>query len=283
MSSKPTNSASKKRETTASLGNNYNGKASKKKKIRSATAAAAERDALRQATGYIPLSLSDIHDQVMDLCRRLPPIPDGGFALPDNPTTTPTGSEDDARNSENHHDQKSPARTKATSTTVLPQPTVPCRVDKIALKQWAATTQALIEEYSFVVSNVSVATYKWGTDRSGAADQNLSLLGNELARSQELLTSRLAPRLNDILCPVVTTVTAKTVTTKQEDGTEVRENFYVHSYEDVDYVQMCFNSLARNAPHLRHLLLANWDKVLNAISDYQLAQNKDNESSRGLY
>ena len=264
MSSKAT-ATTKKRE--ASLLDKAGGTtrataASKKKKVRSS---AAEREELRKATGYTPLTLSDIHDRIVDLCHRLPRLPEGGFVL-----DTPLPAANDAT-------------VKGSVKSLIPQPTVPCTVDKVALKAWAAATQGIIEEYSFIISNVSVATYKWGTDRSGAADQNLGLLGTELARSQEMVTSRIAPRLNDILCPVVTTLTGKTVTTKQEDGTEIKENYFVHSYEDVDYVQMCFNSLGRNAPHLRHLLLSNWDKVLNALDDYQLAQTKDTDSSRGLY
>ena len=43
------------------------------------------------------------------------------------------------------------------------------------IREWAATLQAVLEEFNLLVCCVSTATYKWGTDRSGAADQNLSL------------------------------------------------------------------------------------------------------------
>jgi len=123
----------------------------------------------------------------------------------------------------------------------------------------------------------------WGTDRSGAADQNLSLLSSELVRSQEQILSRVAPKLNDVLAPVVTLLTDKTITMKEEDGREVKQNFFVTTPEDPDYVDLCYNVLARNAGLLRQLLLANFDKLLMTIHDYLQAQHKDSQhDARGF-
>ena len=72
-----------------------------------------------------------------------------------------------------------------------------------AIREWAATLQAILEEFNLLVCCVATATYKWGTDRSGAADQNLSLLSGELGSSQDQISSTVTPRLTNVLAPVV--------------------------------------------------------------------------------
>ena len=42
--------------------------------------------------------------------------------------------------------------------------------------EWAAQLQAVIEIFNLFLSLVSAATYKWGTDRSGAAQSKLGTL-----------------------------------------------------------------------------------------------------------
>eukprot|EP00429_Kryptoperidinium_foliaceum_P038452 CAMPEP_0176168262 /NCGR_PEP_ID=MMETSP0120_2-20121206/86109_1 /TAXON_ID=160619 /ORGANISM="Kryptoperidinium foliaceum, Strain CCMP 1326" /LENGTH=167 /DNA_ID=CAMNT_0017505951 /DNA_START=151 /DNA_END=654 /DNA_ORIENTATION=+ len=76
-------------------------------------------------------------------------------------------------------------------------------INEDAVREWAATLQAVLEEFNLVVCCVSTATYKWGTDRSGAADQNLSLLSAEIAASQDQIASAVTPRLTNVLAPVV--------------------------------------------------------------------------------
>lgn len=154
---------------------------------------------------------------------------------------------------------------------------------KKEIRQWAMTMQSVMEEFHLLVACVSPATYAWGTDRSGAADQNLGLLSSEFLRAQEQLHSRVTPRLNDVLAPVVSLITDKTVTTKTEDGVETKQNYFMNTYEDPEYVDFCFRMLARNAVSMRQVVLANFDKLLRAIHDFLQAQVMDTQShSRGF-
>ena len=95
----------------------------------------------------------------------------------------------------------------------------------------------------------------------------------------------MTPRLNDVLAPVVTLVTDKTVTTKHDDDekTETKQNYFVTTQEDPDYANLCFCILARNAELLRQVVLANFDKLLQAVQDYLTAMHKDSQhDSRGF-
>lgn len=216
--------------------------------------------------GYKQMSLQDIHDRIQALCLRVPEIPESNFALPKhtkNAPTTKSGEEEEE--------------------STVPRPKNPCPYDKEEIRKWAASLQIVVEEFNLLVSCVSPATYIWGTDRSGAAEQNLSLLSGELVRSQEQIMARVTPRLNDVLAPVVTLVTDKTVTKKLKDGTEIKQNYFATTLEDPEYVDMCFTILARNAPLLRQVLLANYDKLLQSIEDYLAAQHKDSQhDARGF-
>lgn len=222
------------------------------------------RATFHREVGYKQMSLQDIHDRIQALCHRVPEIPESNF-LPkhtNGATTEKSGGEDES---------------------TVPLPKNPCLYDKEEIRKWAASLQIVVEEFNLLVSCVSPATYIWGTDRSGAAEQNLSLLSGELVRSQEQIMARVTPRLNDVLAPVVTLVTDKTVTTKLEDGTEIKQNYFATTLEDPEYVDMCFTILARNAALLRQVLLANYDKLLQSIEDYLAAQHKDSQhDARGF-
>lgn len=242
----PGNEGSKKRPSAAI------GKAAGKKAKKD-----EERKALHKDLDYTPLSLEDVQLQLKKILKKIPIVPEDGFKISDD-------------------GGKSEQQSKET----VPVPTKKCGYDKVALKNWAIAMQHVIEEVGYLMPNVSVATYRWGTNRSGAADQNLSLLLTEIARSQDQINGRVSPRLNDILCPVVTLLTDKTVTTKAEDGTEIKQNYFLHTYEDTEYVELCFASLGRNAGAIRHLMIANLDKILSALTDYLTADGKDKDSSR---
>ncbi len=82
------------------------------------------------------------------------------------------------------------------------------------IRQWAGQLQAVLEEFNLLVCCISTATYKWGTDRSGAADQHLALLSGELAASQDQISSTVTPRLTNVLAPVVDLVVDRIITTK---------------------------------------------------------------------
>ena len=222
----------------------------------------AVRAALHAEIGYQPVSLQDIHDRIVELCRRVPPVPVSGFAL----------LEDEGK-----------AQPKDTArTATIPVAQTPCPYDKAQIRAWAAALQTVLEEFHLIVALVSAATYRWGTDRSGAADQNLGLLSNELARSQEQILGRVSPRINDVLAPVVSLLTDKTVTTKT-DTAEIKQNYFIQVHEDPDYVHLCYAAAARNAVTMRQVVLANFDKLLQSLQDYLQAQTNDSQhDARGF-
>jgi hypothetical protein len=219
-----------------------------------------DQDAFHVEIGYSELSMEDIHARIQDLCRGVPKIPDSKFAEKEG------GKGSDSSG----------------SRETLPQPIQEFHFNKTEIREWATSLQTVLEEFHLLVACVSPATYAWGTDRSGAADQNLSLLSNEFMRAQEQLIARVSPRLNDVLAPVVTLVTDKTVTEKV-DGKEVKQNYFITTHEDPDYANLCYTILARNAASLRQVVIANFDKLLRAVHDFLNAQHKDNQhDSRGF-
>lgn len=155
-------------------------------------------------------------------------------------------------------------------------------LEEKVVREWAAQLQAVLEEFNLLVCCVATATYKWGTDRSGAADQNLSLLSGELGSSQEQIASTVTPRLTNVLAPVVDLVIEKTVTTTNKDGMEVKENHFTRKLVDPDFVKLCHKILARNAPLLRQVVLSNFHKLLRCLKDYLKAQKNDTQHSRGF-
>jgi hypothetical protein len=150
------------------------------------------------------------------------------------------------------------------------------------VRDWAAQLQAVLEEFNLLVCCVATATYQWGTDRSGAADQNLSLLSGELAASQEQIASTVTPRLTNVLAPVVDLVVEKVVTKKVDGEKEVKENHYTRKLVDPDFVKLCHQILARNAPLLRHVVLANFQKLMQCLKDYIQAHQKDGQHNRAF-
>ncbi|KAL3942462.1 MAG: hypothetical protein SGBAC_003346 [Bacillariaceae sp.] len=150
------------------------------------------------------------------------------------------------------------------------------------IKEWAATLQATLEDFNLIVCCVATACYKWGTDRSGAADQHLSLLSGELGSSQDQISSTVTPRLTNILAPVVDLVIEKVVTTKNDKGEEVKVNEFTRKLVDPEFVVLCHRILARNAHMLRQVVLSNFQKILKALNDYLKAQKNDTQHSRGF-
>jgi len=155
-------------------------------------------------------------------------------------------------------------------------------LDEDAVRDWAAQLQAILEEFNLLVCCVATATYKWGTDRSGAADQNLSLLCGELGASQEQISSAVTPRLTNVLAPVVDLVIEKTVKTTDEHGRETKENHFTRKLVDPDFVALCHKILVRNAPLLRHVVLSNFNKLIRVTKDYLKSQKNDVQHSRGF-
>ena len=238
--------------------------ASKKKKSDSAAAGTSSNgnggkgkaDGDVDGDDFTMLTLDDILTKLELLCHRVPPIPEGNFRI-----------------STEGNDTKATATTTGTDDIII---------DETKTKEWAATLQAVLEEFNLYVCFVATATYRWGTDRSGAADQNLNLLSGEMAASQDQISSTVTPRLTNVLAPVVDLVIDKTTTTKDKNGVEIKENHFKRELVDPDFLSLCHKILARNAPLLRQVVLSNFHKSLQTLKDYLKAQKNDTQHSRGF-
>ncbi len=213
--------------------------------------------------------LEDIGSKIELLCKKVPDIPEDNFIKSNG------GKENgEANNSE------------------------PI-IDEVATREWAAQLQIVLEEFNLCICCVGTATYKWGTERSGAGDQNLNLLLSEISSSQDQISTYVTPRLTNLLVPVVDLVIEKTVTYQQEttiessdkDSTnqdpkrrvaEVKENHYTRKLVDPAFLALCHKILARNAPLLQRVVLSNFHKVLAAIKDFLKAQQNDMQHSRSF-
>jgi hypothetical protein len=152
-----------------------------------------------------------------------------------------------------------------------------------AVKSWATQMQTVIEEFNLLLCCISTATYKWGTDRSGAADQNLGLLNSELTNAQDQISSSISQKLTNVLAPVVELVSYKTVVTNNpETGEKTKLNYFKTQDNDPDFMILCNKVLCRNAVMLRMVLMTNFHKVEKCITDYIQATKKDGEHSRGF-
>ena len=83
------------------------------------------------------------------------------------------------------------------------------------IKAFASALQTTIEEYNLLLSLVSSATYQWGVDRSGASQQNLSVMNSELQQCQEVITSVVSGRLSNVLCPAVDVLVGRVEVVKE--------------------------------------------------------------------
>jgi hypothetical protein len=153
--------------------------------------------------------------------------------------------------------------------------------NKDEVKKWAAQMQTIIEEFNLSMCCVASATYKWGSDRSGAADQSLTLLSAELGNAQDQISSSLSPRLSNVLSPAVELVTSKvTIKKNKETEEEIRTNLYTYEMVDPAYVEHSHQVLCRNAHMLRHVILTNFEKISRCIVDYIEASTKDSQTHR---
>jgi hypothetical protein len=78
-------------------------------------------------------------------------------------------------------------------------------------------------------------------------------------------------------------VTDKTVTVKADDGcTETKQNYFITTVEDPDYVDLCYTVPAKNAVLLRQVVLSNFDKLLQAVEDHLAAHKDSQHDARGF-
>lgn len=217
----PSSSSSKKRKafTSASASNNKkdggggnsNGKkANPGLKNGGGNKSAGEGDDDHSNNDFALLTLEEIREKVSTLCNRVPAIPSNNFYL----SSKTSGASGDGNDDEDTNNDDKPTNN---NMTTLEDDVV----DEVSTREWAAQLQAVLEEYNLLVCCVATATYRWGTDRSGAADQNLNLLNGELASSQDSISSTVTPRLTNVLAPVVDLVIDKTVTTYRDVAGDV--------------------------------------------------------------
>ena len=168
--------------------------------------------------------------------------------------------------------------------------------DKETVTEWASQLQTVLEEFNLLLNLITPASYKWGSERSGAADQNLTALNTELSASQEQIQSSVAPRLTNILSPMVDMVVCEstyieTTTTnnnnkEKEDGVKttttkkVKTNKFSREEVDPAFLKLCRKILCRNAKYLRQVVLANFHKVIVCLQDYLNATKKDSIHDR---
>jgi hypothetical protein len=74
---------------------------------------------------------------------------------------------------------------------------------RASVRSFASELQIAVEEYNLLLSLVSSATYRWGVDRSGASQQNLSVMSAELQQCQDVISNVVSSRLSNVLCPAV--------------------------------------------------------------------------------
>ena len=98
-----------------------------------------------------------------------------------------------------------------------------------------------------------------------------------------------------MLTPVVDLVVDKTITTKtrrskengataegDDDVVEEKKNVFTRHLEDPDFVHLCYEILARNAPMMRLVVITNFQKMQQVIRDYLAAQNNETQHSHRL-
>lgn len=265
MSSPPPENSKKKKRKASSGKEDADPNPAKKKSVAAGSIKKKEKSK-GDEDSFKPLTLQDIHDRLKDLAKQIPEIPEEGFYVEG-------------------------ACPNATSS-VIGEP--PDNLKKALIKSWASRLQVILEELGLLLCCVSTATYRWGTDRSGAADQNLSLLNDELNSTQDQIASRVTPRLRNVLTPVVDLVVEKTITTKsnrpkengaaaennEEETVEVKQNVFTRHLEDPDFVHLCYEILARNATMMRLVVVTNFQKMQRCIKDYLTAQNNDSQHHR---
>jgi len=185
------------------------------------------------------------------------------------------------------------------------------------VKTFASAVQILIEEYNLLLSLVSSATYRWGVDRSGASQQNLSVMSAELQQCQEVISTVVSARLSNVLCPAVDVMIGEVEIVKGEGNDSIDEgdfsaevpakkrklnedrlsvptkntnnerriNHYTRPLVDPSYVHLCHCILARNGTLVRHSVATSIHTAQRVIGDYLNAMKKDSghEDSKGGY
>lgn len=248
---------------------------------------------------FKPLTLKDIQSRIKALMDKLP------LELPPVPDEVDAGNGNHHDGDNNHYDSNNHNdRINNTNNS---------NNHHSKIKSFASNLQTTIEEFNLLLSLVSSATYQWGVDRSGASQQNLSVMSAELQQCQEVIGSVVSSRLSNVLCPSVDIVVgsvsitsghlasgASNVASGHASGAsntpsnmgnlhnntanirEQRINHYTRPYVDPNYVHLCHLILARNAPMIRHVVASCLHSAQKVIGDYlKAAMNDVNHGKSG--
>lgn len=154
------------------------------------------------SSSFQPMSLSQIQLRIKLLLDKLPSV------LPEIPPDYINPDDDETTSSDsNNNNNKSPPNNHNHNSRLYPP-----------IKSFASNLQLIIEEYNLLLSLVSSATYQWGVDRSGASQQNLSVMSSELQQCQEVITSVVSGRLSNVLCPAVDVLVGRVEIVRGSDG-----------------------------------------------------------------
>lgn len=232
-----------------------------------------QRAALYAQAGFNPMTLDDVQRRMEQLFLRVPHVPSSNFMLyganQESETMFPAMAEVSDMSSSHFSSVEEPLRSI---------------YDKDELHSWARALQAVLEEYKLLSACVGPATYVWAGRATGAVEQNLTILYQELSLSQAQLAVQINTWLENILSPSVKLVVEQVVTENDgPNGRSTRKSFYKAALEDPGFVDQSYTALARNAALLRHLVLANFDRFFKAIRDYQAAQRSVCQDTAGLH
>jgi hypothetical protein len=239
--------------------------------------------------GFEPMGLPQIHFRLGDLLDKLPN---------DLPSSPPLAT--------NHYSDIDIVVARPTNGVVHNDP-------RASVLSFASALQVVVEEYNLLLSLVSSAVYRWGVDRSGASQQNLSVMNSELQQCQDVIASVVSSRLSNVLCPAKDIMVGEIEIVRNDSGGENgheldgevvesgkkrklscnsdrqfgygsgerRINHYIRPLVDPTYVQLCDTILVRNAGMIRHAVATSIHTAKRVIGDYLNAMKKDTSHDVG--
>lgn len=147
------------------------------------------------------------------------------------------------------------------------------------VKEWGESIEYLTDEYYLLYHCVLSATYKWGTQRSGAADQNLEILNNGLETANRMINNAVKRDMTqDTLAPRKYKYLSKIVETKDKKrGGRTRTYIYGNDIEEEHIQRYIAKGLSRHAPLQRQVLLSAFDLSCRCINDYLEASKNDEQ------
>lgn len=152
--------------------------------------------------------------------------------------------------------------------------------DSETIRMWAEEMFLVIEEFNMLLSCVSATTYKWGADRSGAADQNLNLLTSEINSAQHNISSRVFSRLSWVIEPDMVVIASKSLKARNSVTGNTTQTFeFSRELVNPTSFQLSEKLLFRHAKMIRKVVLVNFGLVEKAIGDYIQATEKDSQNN----